>query len=44
MSAYEGDANSKALLSFFTVSADISKSLDAQLARMKNVFFSSHET
>lgn len=43
MSAYEGDANSKALLSFFTVSADISKSLDAQLARMKNVFFSSHE-
>lgn len=43
MSVYEGDANSKALLAFFTISADVAKSLDAQLARMKNVFYSSHE-
>jgi len=43
MSAYEGDANSKALLSFFSISADVAKSLDTQLTRMKNVFYSSHE-
>ncbi|RZU44859.1 hypothetical protein EV700_1660 [Fluviicoccus keumensis] len=43
MSVYEGDANSRALLSFFSVSADVAKSLDEQLARMKNVFYSSHE-
>lgn len=39
MSAYEGDVNSKALLSFFTVASDVAKSLDGQLARMKNVFY-----
>lgn len=43
MTAYESDANSKALLSFFTISADVAKSLDSQLARMKNVFYSSQE-
>lgn len=43
MSAYESDANSKALLSFFTISVDLGKSLDSQLARMKSVFYSSHE-
>lgn len=39
MTAYQSDANSRALLSFFTASSDISRSLDAQLARMKTAFF-----
>jgi hypothetical protein len=43
MAAFNSDANSKALLSFFTVSASISTSLDSQLAKMKTVFFSSVE-
>ena len=43
MAAFKSDANSKALLSFFTVSASISTSLDSQLAKMKSVFFSSVE-
>jgi len=43
MAAFKSDANSKALLSFFTVSASISTSLDSQLAKMKSVFFSSIE-
>ena len=43
MAAFNSDSNSKALLSFFTVSASISTSLDSQLAKMKNVFFTSVE-
>ncbi len=39
MAAFQSEANSKALLSFFTVSASISSSLDNQLDRMKNVFY-----
>ncbi|MEC7120537.1 MAG: hypothetical protein VXW65_11640 [Pseudomonadota bacterium] len=40
MSAFQSDANSKALLSFFTLSSNMSASLPNQLNRMKLVFFS----
>lgn len=37
--AFKNDANSKALLSFFTLSSSVSSSLDAQLAKIKPIFF-----
>ncbi|HEX4869115.1 MAG TPA: hypothetical protein VFV15_00115 [Moraxellaceae bacterium] len=38
VSAFQNDANSKALLSFFTLSSSVSSSLDAQLAKIKPIF------
>lgn len=39
MSAFHNDANSKALLSFFTLSSSLSSSLPNQLSKMKRVFY-----
>ncbi len=39
--AFQNDSNSKALLSFFTMSSSVSASLEAQLNKIKPVFFSS---
>lgn len=39
MTEFQSDANSKALLSFFTMSSSVSSSLQSQLTKMKNVFF-----
>jgi hypothetical protein len=41
MSAFQSDANSKALLSFFTLSSSVSASLQSQLSKMKSVFYTS---
>jgi hypothetical protein len=41
MTAFQSDANSKALLSFFTMSSSVSASLQSQLGKMKSVFYSS---
>ena len=38
VAAFQNDANSKALLSFFTLSSSVSSSLDAQLAKIKPIF------
>lgn len=38
VSAFQNDANSKALLSFFTLSSSVSSSLDAQLAKIRPIF------
>lgn len=38
VSAFQNDANSKALLSFFTMASSVSSSLDAQLAKIKPIF------
>lgn len=38
VTAFQNDANSKALLSFFTLSSSVSSSLDAQLAKVKPIF------
>lgn len=38
VTAFQNDANSKALLSFFTLSSSVSSSLDAQLAKIKPIF------
>jgi len=38
--AFQNDSNSKALLSFFTMSSSVSASLEAQLIKIKPVFFS----
>lgn len=43
VAAFQNDSNSKALLSFFTMSSSVSASLDAQLNKIKPVFFSSAE-
>ncbi|PTQ90431.1 DUF6901 family protein [Agitococcus lubricus] len=40
MTAFQSDANSKALLSFFTLSSNMSASLQSQLSKMKSVFYS----
>jgi len=40
MTAFQSDANSKALLGFFTLSSNMSASLQSQLVKMKNVFYS----
>jgi hypothetical protein len=40
IAAFQNDSNSKALLSFFTLSAAVSGSLEAQLTKIKPVFFS----
>lgn len=40
MAAFQSDANSKALLSFFTMSSSVSASLQSQLSKMKSVFYS----
>lgn len=37
--AFQNDSNSKALLSFFTLSSSVSASLEAQLTKIKPVFF-----
>ena len=37
--AFQNDSNSKALLSFFTMSSSVSASLDAQLGKIKPMFF-----
>lgn len=37
--AFQNDSNSKALLSFFTMSSSVSASLDAQLGKVKPIFF-----
>lgn len=37
--AFQSDANSKALLSFFTLSASVSSSMEAQLEKMKSAYF-----
>ncbi|HEX6592700.1 MAG TPA: hypothetical protein VF050_11935 [Moraxellaceae bacterium] len=37
--AFQNDSNSKALLSFFTMSSSVSSSLDAQLGKLKPIFF-----
>lgn len=37
--AFQNDSNSKALLSFFTMSSSVSSSLDAQLGKVKPMFF-----
>jgi hypothetical protein len=39
MTEFQSDANSKALLSFFTMSSSVSSSLQSQITKMKNVFF-----
>lgn len=39
MTEFQSDANSKALLSFFTLSSSMSSTLQSQLTKMKNVFF-----
>lgn len=39
--AFQNDSNSKALLSFFAMSSSVTASLDAQLSKIKPVFFSS---
>lgn len=39
VAAFQNDSNSKALLSFFTMSSSVSASLDAQLTKIKPVFF-----
>lgn len=41
--AFQNDSNSKALLSFFTMSSSVSSSLDAQLGKVKPMFFPSGE-
>lgn len=41
MTEFQSDANSKALLSFFTMSSSMSSSLQSQITKMKNVFFAS---
>lgn len=41
VTAFQNDANSKALLSFFTLSSSVSSSLDAQLAKVRPIFLSS---
>lgn len=38
VSAFQNDANSKALLSFFTLASSVSSSLEAQLAKIKPIF------
>lgn len=40
MTAFQSDANSKALLGFFTLSSNMSASLQSQLLKMKGVFYS----
>lgn len=40
VAAFQNDSNSKALLSFFTMSSSVSASLEAQLSKIKPVFFS----
>ena len=40
MTVFQSDANSKALLGFFTLSSNMSASLQSQLVKMKNVFYS----
>lgn len=44
VTAFQNDANSKALLSFFTLSSSVSSSLDAQLAKVKPIFFPADNT
>ena len=39
VAAFQNDSNSKALLSFFTLSSSVSASLEAQLTKIKPVFF-----
>jgi len=39
MTAFQNDVNSKALLSFFTLSSNMSASLPNQLSKMKRVFY-----
>jgi hypothetical protein len=41
MTEFQSDANSKALLSFFTMSSSVSSSLQSQITKMKKVFFTS---
>lgn len=41
--AFQNDSNSKALLSFFTMSSSVSSSLDAQLGKIKPMFFPNGE-
>jgi hypothetical protein len=41
--AFQNDSNSKALLSFFTMSSSVSSSLDAQLGKVKPMFFPNGE-
>ncbi len=43
VTAFQNDANSKALLSFFTMSSSVSASLDAQLGKIKPMFFPNAE-
>lgn len=38
VAAFQNDSNSKALLSFFTLSSSVSSSLEAQLAKIKPIF------
>ena len=42
--AFQNDSNSKALLSFFTMSSSVSASLDAQLGKIKPLFFPNGST
>jgi len=39
MTAFKNDVNSKALLSFFTLSSNMSASLPNQMSKMKRVFY-----
>lgn len=39
IAAFQNDSNSKALLSFFSMSSSVSSSLDAQLKKIKPMFF-----
>jgi hypothetical protein len=41
--AFQNDSNSKALLSFFTMSNSVSASLEAQLTKIRPVFFAASE-
>ena len=43
VTGFQNDANSKALLSFFTMSSSVSASLDAQLGKIKPMFFPNSE-
>lgn len=43
ISAFQNDSNSKALLSFFTMSSSVSSSLEAQLQRIRPVFFTTED-
>ena len=43
VTAFQNDANSKALLSFFTMSSSVSASLEAQLGKVKPMFFPNGE-